>query len=35
MVQDYDTWHNKKIATWHVNSILENKIKIKINLVAR
>jgi hypothetical protein len=21
MFQDYDTWHNKKIATWHINWI--------------
>jgi hypothetical protein len=23
MIQDYNTWHNKKIATWHINYILE------------
>jgi hypothetical protein len=23
MVCDYDTWHNKKIATWHIDCILE------------
>jgi len=27
MVQNYDTWHNEKIATWYINYIFKNKNK--------